>query len=152
MEYSIRRADINDCESILAIEQACFEYPWSRLLFDADLSSNPNAAYWVAQSGEGEVLGFIGTHDIAGEINITNVAVAPEFRGCGIAQALVKTVKDHFKDKDIYGITLEVASENAPAIHVYEKADFSPEGIRKKYYKNGDDAIIMWSRSKEEKG
>lgn len=152
MDYRIRSAYITDSGSVFSIEKACFEYPWSRLLFDADLGSNPNARYWLAEDACGNVLGFIGAHDIAGEINITNVAVRAEYRKCGIASALINALIEYYKDKDIYGITLEVASKNAPAISVYEKAGFKAEGLRKKYYKNGDDAIIMWLRPEQQKG
>ena len=40
-------------------------------------------------------------------------------------------------------ITLEVASRNTTAIHLYEKLNFQKISIRKNYYRNGDDAIIM---------
>ena len=40
-------------------------------------------------------------------------------------------------------ITLEVASQNTIAIHLYEKMGFQKISIRKNYYRNGDDAIIM---------
>ena len=146
MDFKIRTADKNDTDKILEIERACFEYPWSRILFDADLSDNPHALYFVAEDKTGEILGFIGTHDIAGEINITNVAVKPEYQNRKIASALIEKTKEHFKGSEIIGITLEVASKNAPAIRVYEAAGFKAEGLRKGYYKNGDDAIIMWLR------
>ena len=39
--------------------------------------------------------------------------------------------------------TLEVDTENAPAIHLYEKFGFKNLGIRKKYYNGSRDAYIM---------
>jgi len=151
MSFDIRQADINDIDAICGIEKLCFEYPWSRVLFDADLSENPNALYWLAEE-EGRVLGFIGTHDIAGEINVTNVAVGPDEQNRKIATALVSHMIKYFIGKDIIGITLEVASKNAPAVHLYEKCGFVREGLRKNYYKNGDDAIIMWLRDTDKEG
>lgn len=151
MSFRIRQADVNDIDAIYGIERLCFKYPWSRVLFDADLSDNPNALYWLAEE-EGRVLGFIGTHNIAGEINVTNVAVCPDEQNRKIATALVSHMIKYFFGKDIIGITLEVASENASAVHLYEKCGFVREGLRRNYYKNGDDAIIMWLRETDKEG
>lgn len=40
-------------------------------------------------------------------------------------------------------ITLEVNENNLPAIHLYEKFNFKRLGLRKKYYNNTDNAVIM---------
>ncbi|MBR5756658.1 MAG: ribosomal protein S18-alanine N-acetyltransferase [Firmicutes bacterium] len=152
MSLGIRQADTKDIDAVFGIEQLCFEYPWSRVLFEADLTSNPNAVYWLAEDENGEALGFIGTHNIAGEINVTNVAVKPTAQNRKIATALVSHMIEYFVDKNIIGITLEVASKNESAIHLYEKSGFKREGLRARYYKNGDDAIIMWFRYENREG
>ena len=46
-------------------------------------------------------------------------------------------------DKNIKALTLEVNSNNIPAQKLYEKFNFKRVGLRKKYYNNTDDAIIM---------
>ena len=40
-------------------------------------------------------------------------------------------------------ITLEVNEKNKPAISLYQKFDFQQVGLRKKYYHNTDNAVIM---------
>ena len=47
------------------------------------------------------------------------------------------------KEKEINSITLEVNSINIPAIKLYEKFGFKNVGLRKKYYGQNQDAIIM---------
>ena len=47
------------------------------------------------------------------------------------------------KEKKLKDITLEVNVNNIPAINLYKKYNFKEVGIRKKYYNNSDDAIIM---------
>ena len=47
--------------------------------------------------------------------------------------------------------TLEVRASNDAAIALYIKHGFMPEGLRKKYYEdNGEDAILMVRRRKED--
>ena len=41
-------------------------------------------------------------------------------------------------------ITLEVKSTNIPAIRMYEGFGFRVEGVRKRYYNNMFDALVMW--------
>jgi ribosomal-protein-alanine N-acetyltransferase len=40
--------------------------------------------------------------------------------------------------------TLEVRHTNAAAQELYRRFGFVPAGVRKKYYENTDDAIVMW--------
>ena len=47
------------------------------------------------------------------------------------------------KERKLKDITLEVNVNNIPAINLYKKYNFKEVGIRKKYYNNTDDAIIM---------
>lgn len=146
----IRKAEPADAGSIAQIEQECITRPWSIILIEADLKDNPNASYFVAEEA-GELVGFIGTHDIVGEINITNVAVRKAYRRIGAADGLMQAMFSEIQEKidsgkEIVGVTLEVRVSNDPAIKLYEKFGFKTEGVRKGYYSDGEDAIIMWKR------
>ena len=50
---------------------------------------------------------------------------------------------------NLNSITLEVRESNTPAIKLYEKFDFKNLGVRKNYYKNNENAIIMTKILKE---
>jgi ribosomal-protein-alanine N-acetyltransferase len=81
---------------------------------------------------------------VAGEGDITNVAVLPSHRKQGIGDRLVKSMIDLAKEKEISKIMLEVRSSNEAAIHLYEKYGFEFLCIRKNYYqKPTEDANIM---------
>ncbi|MFM8776816.1 MAG: ribosomal-protein-alanine N-acetyltransferase RimI, partial [Actinomycetota bacterium] len=41
-------------------------------------------------------------------------------------------------------MTLEVRHTNISAQNLYRRFGFVPAGVRKKYYENRDDAIVMW--------
>ena len=51
-----------------------------------------------------------------------------------------KMVKDM---KDVKKITLEVRASNIKGINFYTKNGFKQVGVRKKYYKNGEDALLL---------
>jgi ribosomal-protein-alanine N-acetyltransferase len=40
--------------------------------------------------------------------------------------------------------TLEVRASNAAALELYRRFGFSPAGVRRRYYENTEDAIVMW--------
>jgi ribosomal-protein-alanine N-acetyltransferase len=41
-------------------------------------------------------------------------------------------------------LTLEVRHTNTAAQELYRRFGFVPAGVRRKYYENTDDAIVMW--------
>ena len=80
-----------------------------------------------------------------------NVAVAPEFRRRGIAQALLEQLFDLTAGDERRGYTLEVRVSNDDAIRLYERLGFVARGIRRGYYTdNREDAMIMWKDPVEE--
>ena len=73
-----------------------------------------------------------------------NVAVHPDFRRKGIAEALIEELVETLKRKDSHCLTLEVRASNGPAIALYEKLGFAQVGRRKNYYRNPkEDALIL---------
>ena len=74
---------------------------------------------------------------------IDNIAVRPDYRGQGIADALLD-VFVRFGRAKLALLTLEVRLTNEPAIQLYYKHGFAQVGRRKDYYENPkEDAIIM---------
>lgn len=145
--YSIRKMENRDLENVTALEAACFSMPWKYSDFE-ECIRNPHRVYLLAETDEGEVIGGCMLTEIAGEGDISNVAVLERFRKQGIGSKLLQNLLEY--GRNIYGIeafTLEVRSKNAAAIRLYETAGFYSEGIRPNFYeKPKDDAIIMWKR------
>lgn len=145
--YCIREMQRNDLEKVTALEAACFSMPWKYRDFEEALT-NPHRVYLVAETPHQEIIGGCMLTEIAGEGDISNVAVDVRFRGQKIATALLEKLLAYGSVR--YGIdafTLEVRSQNATAIRLYENAGFRPEGVRPNFYeKPKDDAIIMWKR------
>lgn len=147
----VRRAEAKDAESIEELEQICFSQPWSYDSIYHELAANKLSFYLVAET-EGKTVGYAGIWKIGDEGHITNVAVAPEHRRKRIGDTLVAVLIEVTEEDGIRSHTLEVRKSNQAAIRLYEKHGFKTEGERKSYYKdNGEDALIMWRRTEDER-
>lgn len=140
----IRNACEADLDGIEKLEKECFTVPWSRESLEYDMKENRFATYLVAEC-DGETAGYMGFWVIAGECNINNVAVSPSYRRKHVGSMIIDTMIKSCEKMGITRFTLEVRKSNDPAIGLYTKYGFKPEGIRKAYYEdNGEDAVIMW--------
>ena len=139
--------DISHINGVYELSKECFSIPWSLDSISNEVE-NPLAKYIVAEnSATNEVVGYVGIWIVAGEGDITNIAVSPSYRKQGIASNLLIKLLEVCNKNNCTDITLEVRTSNIPAQNLYKKFNFKEEGIRKKYYSdNGEDAIIMWRR------
>ena len=127
---------------IAALEAICFSDPWSENSVASEL--NNELALWLVALEGGQVAGYIGSQTVMGETDMMNVAVHPDFRRRGIAEALVNALVTELKKMESHSLTLEVRSSNAPAIALYEKLGFTQVGLRRNYYRNPkEDALIL---------
>ncbi len=137
----ISNMTISDFEVISPILNSDFDDFWSTEVLKSELN-NENSFYIVAKYND-EIIGFAGIWKSIDDIHITNIVVKKDFRKNGIGTLLLQklislTNQFHYKE-----LTLEVNSSNIPAIKLYSNFGFKKLGIRKKYYNNTDDAIIM---------
>ncbi len=127
---------------IAALEKLCFSLPWDENSIASELS-NPLSLWLVAAEGE-TVAGYVGSQSVLGESDMMNIAVHPDFRRQGLAQALVEALVDQLAKNGNHCLTLEVRASNAPAISLYGKNGFTEVGRRKNYYRNPkEDALIL---------
>lgn len=138
----------SNVNGVYELSKSCFAIPWTLDSIKNELN-NPIAKYIIAEDlSTNEVIGFVGMWIIAGEGDITNIAVNSSYRKQGIASNLLSKLLEVSKEYNCNDITLEVRASNIPAKNLYKKFNFKEEGIRKKYYSdNGEDAIIMWRRN-----
>lgn len=141
-QISIRQMTPEDADGVYQVEKACFSTPWSRESFQ-DLFRYDGNYYLTAWEGD-RIVGFVGLMAVAGEGDITNMAVLPSHRRQGIADRLLRELLVLAGQKQIKKIMLEVRASNEPAIHLYEKYGFTFVCIRRKYYQEPtEDANIM---------
>ncbi|AHF06364.1 alanine acetyltransferase [Desulfitobacterium metallireducens DSM 15288] len=140
----VRLMKEDDLERIMKIEHASFPTPWSPQAFITELTENEYARYFCLEIGE-KVIGYMGLWFILEEGHITNVAIAPEFRGQRFGELLMRSVMQRMQVEGMERMTLEVRASNYTAQRLYERLGFVLAGRRKGYYSdNREDALIMW--------
>ncbi|MDD3368925.1 MAG: ribosomal protein S18-alanine N-acetyltransferase [Lachnospiraceae bacterium] len=142
---TVRKMVFADVDAVSQLEEQTFSMPWSRNAF-WEMVDRTDAVYLVAEENN-VILGVCGVLNMAGDGEITNVAVNESVRRKGIAKLMLTKLLDEGTKLGITAFTLEVRKSNLPATGLYEKLGFENVGIRPNFYdKPNEDAVIMWKR------
>ena len=142
MDYQIIPMTPAHLPQAAALERACFSHPWTEKALAEDLD-NELLTLLAAVEEDGTLLGYGEVRTVLDEGTLERIAVAPQFRHHGAAEALLRRFLDDGRGKLAF-LTLEVRAGNAPAIGLYEKLGFEVVGRRRNYYREeGEDALLM---------
>lgn len=137
----ISEMNLQDLENIKDCLLTDFDNFWSYNILKQELE-NGKSKYFVAKQ-ENEIVGFAGILLIIDQVNIMNIVVKKNKRNFGIGSLLLEEIIRYSKIHNATSITLEVNEKNIPAIKLYKKYGFKQVGLRRKYYNNEDNAILM---------
>ena len=144
-EIEIVELKEKDVADIIEMEKICFDKsvagdePWGENAIN-DLVDNSNYKVYVLNLSS-KVAGYI-VCQITDEINISRVAILPEFRNHGLATKLINYVENIAKDNKML-VSLEVCEHNITAYKLYTKLGYITRRIRKNYYKDGSSCVEM---------
>ena len=130
-----------DVEKIAALEQVCFSDPWSEEAIRSSFESPLYKGVLIEDGGGILAYGLVSVLFEDAEIAI--VAVAPSERRRGLGKAVLGALTDLAERGGAQRIFLEVRISNIAARRLYEGAGFLPLNVRKKYYADGEDALVM---------
>ncbi|HER0751708.1 TPA: ribosomal protein S18-alanine N-acetyltransferase [Streptococcus pyogenes] len=88
-----------------------------------------------------KLLGFLAIQDLAGEVEMTQIAILPSHQGLGLASQLMTHLGSIESD-----IFLEVRESNHRAQGLYQKFDFKFIGKRPDYYRNPIETALLMKR------
>ena len=144
-ELTIVQMQRRDVREIMPIENAVYPKPWTEKVFhdELEMMHRNHRLYLVARVGR-ELVGYCGLLFSNDDAHITNIAVSPRWQHCGVATELMLELAWEARERGFQALTLEVRHTNSAAQELYRRFGFTPAGIRKKYYENTDDAIVMW--------
>lgn len=142
MNFTINRANSIHADAISKIERNCFKLPRTAETLQRQIECE-NYLFLTALTLDNIVIGYCDLQFVLDEGYIGNVAVSPEYRRKGIADALINEMIQQ-KKSGLSFITLEVRASNTCAISLYEKHSFQKIGIQKNHYEQPrEDAILM---------
>lgn len=138
----LRRALAKDAQMLSQIARGGgFCAAWSAADFEKEIA-NCAAAVFVIEEGQ-KPCAFICARCVPPSAEITDFAVLPSHKRSGLGSKLLKGLIDFLKEKGAEEITLEVNCKNGPARAFYEKNLFRAVSVRKKFYNNTDDALLL---------
>lgn len=131
-------SDVAEIEVMLNTE------PWSQQLFADELTLSGTSRHWLVALSGTEVVGFAGSMFVETDAHLMNIGVKPSHQRRGIARQLMSHMLRDVRQAGYLNFTLEVRPNNLAAMALYRTFGLAPVGVRKKYYPDGQDALIMW--------
>jgi len=133
----------HDLESVLKVEKAAYEFPWTLPIFRDCLRVGCHCFVYEIPQG---LIGH-GIMSIAvGECHILNICIHPDYQQRGLGVEMVRSMLDSARRKKARIALLEVRISNTAAYRLYAKLGFDEIGLRKNYYParlGREDAIIL---------
>ncbi len=117
--------------------------PWPAAAFLRELAAE-HISYIAAREGD-TLIGYGGISRLGRkppyEYEIHTIGVDPAYQGLGIGRALLTRLLEFAAGDTVF---LEVRTDNATAIGLYQTTGFVNIGLRKRYYRaSGADAFTM---------
>ncbi len=145
-ELVIEPMEMTHVPDVLRIERDLFPAPWTEDMFVQEVEEKWLSRSFVGTIG-GQVVGYVVTWLLRGEMHILNLAIAATVQRRGIGRRLLDYALDLAKSEQVRLVTLEVRASNEPAKQLYATMGFVPVGVRRRYYHdNSEDAIVMTRR------
>ena len=105
--------------------------------------NNPFVKFLIYELDK-KIVGIIDYSFFDNRIEINYIIVDDKYKRMGLATKMLDFLIEN--NKNIENITLEVSSKNNVAIDFYHKNKFCDVSVRKNYYPDGVDAIMMIRR------
>lgn len=126
---------------VIEIEEKLLEETLGNEMLQAELH-NKYAHFYVALDSD-IVVGYIGAWIIEGTTDMINFVVDSNYQHQGIGQLLMQEIINQSVKENSKEILLEVREKNNQAINFYLLQGFKQIAVRKEYYKNKDNALIL---------
>ena len=140
----LRSLTPEDARSLSYIELEIFPAPWSEDSLKTFLALHNVDG--EAATLDGEIIAYVFVQYAADEAHILNLGVRPRYRRKGLATLLLVRFLERARKQQARVCYLEVRVGNTAAQKLYFKQKFAPVSVRKQYYPDGEDALILAKR------
>ena len=132
----------SDLDWVVETERRVFSDPWS-VPFFRQLLGDPQTYARVAERG-GRFAGYCMARILGPDCDLENIAVTPEARREGVANALVLDLLGTCEVRGVRRVALEVRASNDAAQALYRAHGFHLAGLRRSYYRQpAEDGLLM---------
>ncbi len=150
----IRKCTLEDLDKVKEVNEKELPEDYPFFFYKSILDNYPNS-FLVAsvKNNPNEIRGYVmwrvermpskNSLRLVNKAHLVSIAVSEGFQRSGIASALLSDSMLAIKKKKINEYVLEVRVSNFRAINLYEGLNFKTEGIKKKYYRDGENAYYM---------
>ena len=141
--WEVWSASANEEEALVALEAISFAgRSWGEHSVRESFHV-PGVAVLMAGTNRRQPIGFLIWRDLGGEAEILSLGVAPGNQRGGVGKALLKDLMDRARQAYTDRLFLEVDEGNLAACALYQQAGFTQSGLRKSYYRDGANAVMM---------
>lgn len=112
-----------------------------------DTDSRPSLGLDLNHADAPTLLGLGCYWAILDEAHITVLAIDPRYQRRGLGKWLLVNLLIDASERTLTRATLEVRPSNSRALALYESFGFETLGRRRRYYVDGEDALILWQNA-----
>lgn len=132
-----------DLRSVLEIEEAIYEFPWTRGNFRDSLCAG--YCCWVDRQGA-ELIGYAVLVLAGSEAHLLNLSIAPHLQNQGHGRRLLGRLVGAARAHGARTLFLEVRPSNVAGQRLYTAHGFKQIGVRRGYYparRGREDALVL---------
>jgi ribosomal protein S18 acetylase RimI-like enzyme len=134
---TLRPAVREDVDTLVALEQQLFGVDaWSAASVRDEVLAGR-----VVVAADPHLAGYVVIRPAGDAVDLMRIAVAPAARRRGLARALLGAVRSDVR------LLLEVSADNTGALAFYAAEGFVEIARRRRYYRDGSDAVVMEGRT-----
>lgn len=142
-DWPVWTASPADLDRAAALEASAFgEHSWGKDSFKESFVAS-GATTILGGIRKSEALGFALWRTFGEEAEILAIGVAPAARRSGLGAALLAALIAEARKSGAQTLFLEVAAGNEAAMAIYDAAGFRQSGVRRGYYRSGEDALSL---------
>lgn len=137
----IKKFEFEDIENALKLEESHKIKILSKRILESEI--NADGHYYIVAKENDKVIGYAGISYVLDIADLLSIVVDKSKTRQGIASLMLENIIEYCNNTSIKEIILEVRESNTSAQSLYSKYGFKQISIRKNYYDNIENAIIM---------
>ena len=134
----------SDLESVMAIEQRVYAFPWTLLNFGDSIRSGYGC--WVCRNEGACLIGYAVLMFAADEAHLLNLTIDTPYQKRGYGSRFLRHLVNNVRDYGTRVLILEVRPSNEGGLVLYTRHGFKQIGVRRDYYpaRGGrEDAMVL---------